>query len=228
MRIGLLFLALISFLWIPSVQAVGQVPTPVRSVSSLPATCRGGSPFVPSDLVFLISGGIGTLKGCTATNTWTSIGAISGVGNPGLENCAPDQTGNNFYTVTALTNYFDAHWEFVTGQNSYINCQVYIPTASTGAIFVLDIESSDATAGHTANFQTCDGVINSGTIDTGALTCATNQVFTTTTTANNRVTLTFNVQSTLSDNSLLIVKIATSTTGTSASANYKVFPHFVL
>jgi hypothetical protein len=62
----------------------------------------------------------------------------------------------------------------------------------------------------------------------GSLTSASNQTFTTTSTANNRVTLTFNVQSTLSNGSILVVKIGTAPTGTAPTANINVYPHFVL
>lgn len=152
----------------------------------------------------------------------------TGGGNPVLENCAPDQTGNSFYNVTSLTNFFLGSWSFVFNTSTYITCMIFIPTAQTGATIVLDIAANDGTAGHTANFQTCDQVINSGTINVGALTCAANQTFTTTATAYNRVTLTFNVQSTLANNSILVVKIATSTTGTAPTANLLVYPHFIL
>jgi hypothetical protein len=153
----------------------------------------------------------------------------SGGGNPTLDNCTPDQTGNSFYNVLSLTNYFYGHWEFVTGQSSYIMCTIFLPNGpGTNNHIILDIAANDATAGHTANFQTCDQVINSGTINIGALTCAPNQAFTTTATAYNRVTLTFNVQSTISVNSILVVKIATSTTGTQPANNMLVYPHFVL
>jgi len=163
----------------------------------------------------------------TGTDTIASTGGGGG-GNPQLDNCTPDQTGNSFYSVLPLTNYFNAHWELVFNTTTYFNCQVFIPTAQTGATLVLDIAANDGTAGHTASFQTCDGVINSGTINTGSLTCAVAQTFTTTSTAYNRVTLTFNVQSTLSNNSILVVKIGVSPTGTAPTANLIVYPHFIL
>ena len=173
--------------------------------------------------------------GTNITLTDNGVGRVTiaasgggGGGNPQLDNCTPDQTGNSFYSVLPLTNYFNAHWELVFNTTTYFNCQVFIPTAQTGATLVLDIAANDGTAGHTASFQTCDGVINSGTINTGSLTCAGAQTFTTTSTAYNRVTLTFNVQSTLSNNSILVVKIGVSPTGTAPTANLIVYPHFIL
>jgi hypothetical protein len=145
-----------------------------------------------------------------------------------LENCVPDQTGNSFSQVVPLTNWFNAHWEFVTNTTTYINCEVFVRTAQTGAIFVVDVFSADATAGHTANIQTCDAIVNTGSLDAGALTCAPAQVFTTTATAYHRVRLAFNVQSTLVNNGILVVKIATSPTGTAPSSNILIYPHFVL
>lgn len=153
----------------------------------------------------------------------------SGGGNPTLDNCTPDESATSpFYSVTSLTNYFYASWQFIPGDTDYINCTVYIPTAQTGATIALDIAANDSTAGHTASFQTCDGVINSGSINTGSLSCASGQTFTTTSTAYNRVTLTFNVQSTLANGSMLVVKIGVSPTGTAPTANLLVYPHFIL
>lgn len=153
---------------------------------------------------------------------------VGGGGNPILENCTPDQTGNSFPQVLSLTNWFYSHWEFIFNTTTYINCTIYIPTGATGATFVVDVASADNTAGHTANIQTCDQVINTGTLNIGALTCAANQVFTTTATAYNRVTLTFNVQSTLSNGSILVVKIGTSPTGTAPTSDLLIYPHFIL
>lgn len=62
-----------------------QIPTPIRSVSSLPATCKGGIATQSSDMVVLISGGAGVTYMCTAPNTWSPIvgggGSISGSPN---------------------------------------------------------------------------------------------------------------------------------------------------
>jgi hypothetical protein len=158
-----------------------------------------------------------------------SAAAWGAAANPPLENCTPDQTGNSFYNVTSLTNYFYGSWQFISSTTTYINCTVFIPVAASGATLVLDIATADDTAGHTASFETCDGVVNSGTINVAsALTCATAQTFTTTSTAYHRVKLTFAVQSTLSNGSILVVKILTSPTGTAPTANLLVYPHFVL
>jgi len=172
-----------------------------------------------------------TAAGFAGNSYQVSLGSSSsgGGGNPTLDNCTPDQTGNSFFSVASLTNYFLASWQFIFNTTTYINCTVYVPTAQTGATLVLDIATSDSTAGHTATFQTCDGLITSGTINlASALTCAATQTFTTTSTAYNRVTLTFNVQSTLASGGILVVKIATSPTGTAPTANLLVYPHFIL
>lgn len=147
---------------------------------------------------------------------------------PDLEHCTPDQTGNSFYSVTTLTNYNFAHWEFIHGQPSAIYCVVYIPVAQTGATIILDLSANDSTAGHTAVFQVCDTQISTGSFDVGALTCAPTQTYTTTGTAYQRVTLTYNVQSVLVNSGILIVKILTSTTGTQPTANMQMYAHFNL
>jgi hypothetical protein len=215
----------------------------LEDVTAGPVTFNAASP----DTLTVLNGSTGTTGATSftlANGNWVSLeqssagvwtaritksSSGSGGGNPTLDNCTPDQTGNSFYNVTSLTNYFYAGWAFVPGNASYFNCTIYVPTAQTGATIALDIVTSDAVAGHTATFQTCDGVINSGTINLGsALTCASSQTFTTTTTAYNRVTLTFNVQSTLANGSILVIKIATATSGTAPTANMLVYPHFVL
>lgn len=185
--------------------------------------------------------GTGTVTSITATSPivvtpspLTTTGVIScpscgaGGGNPILENCTPDQTGNSFPQVVSLTNWFNAHWEFIFNTTTYINCEVYISTAQTGATLVVDVFSADATAGHTASIQTCDAQITNGSLNVGSLSCAAAQTFTTTTTAYQRVTLTFNVQSTLSNGGVLAVKIGTSPTGTAPTSDLLIYPHFVL
>jgi hypothetical protein len=81
--------------------AFGQAATPVRSVATLPATCTGGSATTHSDEVMLITAGVGQLYTCTATNTWTPVGASvpgvavgsafvsNGVGQPGIYQSKP-------------------------------------------------------------------------------------------------------------------------------------------
>ena len=169
-----------------------------------------------------------TVNGTTCTLGSTCTPSAGGGGNPTIDNCTPDETGNSFPTVTSLTNYFLASWQFVFSTTTYFNCTVYIPTAQSGATVAVDVWSSDSTAGHTASITYADGVINSGTMNIGALTAAANQTFTTTSTANNRVTKTFNVQSTLSNGSILVIQIGTAPTGTAPTANINVYPHFVL
>jgi hypothetical protein len=218
----------------PSIYSNNPLSSPTVLSNPFTANTDGSWTFFvsPGSCVDItISNGTGPTLPYPRTYTDVCLGANGsggGGGNPTLDNCTPDETGNSFYSVISLSNYFYAHWEFVAGQSSYINCTVYIPTAQTGATLVLDIAANDTSSGHTANFQTCDAVINSGTINTGSLSCASAQTFTTTTLAYNRVSLTFNVQSTLSNGSILVVKIATSTTGTQPAANMVVYPHFVL
>src|SRR6266850_1799 len=60
--------------------AHSQIPTPIRSVSSLPATCNGGSATKASDMVILVTAGVGTTYICNTPNHWISI-AGSGGGN---------------------------------------------------------------------------------------------------------------------------------------------------
>jgi hypothetical protein len=156
-----------------------------------------------------------------------SGGAVTTTHYIPLEACEPDQSGYSFYTVASQTNWFEGHWEMVTGQNSAIYCRVRIPhtVASTpGANLVLTVSANDSTAGHTANFETCDNVVTT-TLNVGSLSCATAQSFTTSATAFAPVTLSFPVQSTLAADEFLVVKITTSASGTAPSANMHVWPY---
>jgi len=186
--------------------------------SSAPIAVSGGSQNITSQLSPAEIGPPLTVPVLT-TNTF-----------PVFENCVPDQTGNSFPQVTSLTNYFYSHWEFVFNTTTYIDCTVYIQTAAAGATIVVDVASADSTAGHTANIQTCDALIpaSGGNFQVGALTCATAELFTTTSTAYSRTSLIFNVQSTLTNGGILIVKIGTSPTGTAPTADILIYPHFLL
>jgi hypothetical protein len=189
-------------------------------------TVNGGS--VLTNPVNLQNSGSVTVSNPSGSNVQFSASGGGGGGNPQLENCTPDGTGNSFYGVTSLTAFFSANWQFVFNTTTYFNCTVYIPSAQTGATVAVDVWSSDATAGHTASITYADGVINSGTINIGSLTAASPQTFTTTGVSYNRATLTFNVQSGLSNGSILVVKIGTAPTGTAPTANLNVWAHFIL
>lgn len=144
-----------------------------------------------------------------------------------LENGISDSTGFSFYNVTALTNWICAHWEFTAGQNSYVNYSVRIPDNVAGtpnASLVLDIFANDGTSGHTANFQTSDGLVTTN-LNIGILGSAAAQTYTTTSSAYGKVTLTFAVQSTATAGDTLAVKVATTTTGTAPSSNMIVIPY---
>lgn len=155
----------------------------------------------------------------------------SGGGNPTFDNCTPDETATSpFYSVITLSNIplEYASWQFQTNSlANYIACTIYIATAQTGATIVLDIASADNTAGHTMTFIECDADVTTGTLNIITQPCGSGQTFTTTTTAYARNTFTFNIQSTLSSNSLLMVRII----ATSASGMLQpvlVYPHFIL
>lgn len=179
----------------------------------------------------LVAGSNITLTdGGTGSVTIASTASGSGlVGYLGLENGTPDQTGNSFYSVLSLTNWLVGHWEFVTGQASFIIFSMRLPaTVPSSANIVLEIFTGDSTAGHTANFQTSDAIVNTGTMNVGSLTSAAAQTYTTTATAYQRVTQTFAVQSALVANGVLIIKVATATTGTAPSTNMYVLPYLKL
>lgn len=137
-----------------------------------------------------------------------------------LENGMPDQTGNSFYSNVSLTSWQCGHWEYVAGQNAYVSFSFRLPdSVPASASIVLELFCADSTAGHTVNLQTSDAVVSTGSLNVGSLTSASAQTFTTTTTAYQRKTLTFAVQSTLVADGILIVKVATQTTGTAPTSN---------
>lgn len=173
--------------------------------------------------ITLTDGGTG---GVTIASTASGSGLV---GYLGLENGTPDQTGNSFYSVLSLTNWLVGHWEFVTGQASFVVFSMRLPaTVPSNADVLLEIFSGDSTAGHTATFQISDAVVNTGTMNVGSLTAGFAQTYTTTATAYQRVTQTYLVQSSLVANGILIIKVATSTTGTAPSTNMYVLPYLKL
>lgn len=164
--------------------------------------------------------------GTTINSTASGSGAT---GYIALENGTPDQTGNSFYSVLTLSNWLVGHWEFVKGVGSFVNFSMRLPASvPSSASLILEVFSGDSTAGHTANFQTSDLIVNTGTMNVGALTSASAQTYTTTATAYQRVTLTFAVQTALVSNGVLVIKVATATTGTSPTTNMYVLPYLKL
>ncbi len=218
-------------------KAVGVTTVGDSSVTDDGVNVFTTEPFTAAGLTAQNLGGSGVK--CLHTDNTGQISVASadcGTGSGGsgssyypLENCAPDQTGNSFYNVTALTNWFDGHWEYVKNTSAYITCMVRVPAtiASTpNAQIVIEVAANDSTAGHTANFQTCDSRVPSGSsLNVGALSCATNQTYTTTATAYQRSTITYNVQSSVVANDILAIKIAASTTGTAPVNNMQLWPY---
>ena len=197
--------------------ATGCLAAPTSGGSVSPTAGQNTMRFGSSQLLCSINGGAEA----------ACLGGSGGGGNPSLDNCTPDQTGNSFYSVTGQTSYFYASWQFVYNTTTYINCTVYFSSAQTGQTITLVIATDDATTSHTANFQTCDAFVTAtGSLNPGSLTCASAQTFTVPGTSYNAVTLTFNVQSTISGAGVLIVKILTTPSGTAPTANLLVYPTF--
>ena len=171
-----------------------------------PAT-GGGTATLPA--------GSGTL--CYAGNCGVSQGPYQ------LQNCVTDQTGSTFQQTATLTNYFYGHYEFAFNPASFpiwFNCTIKLPhvlPSGSPKLIIDSISANDGTASHTMSFGTCDGIISTS-INISALSCPATQNFVTTSTAYAPTTLTFNVQSTLAADGLLIVQIkATAESGLSAN-----------
>ena len=139
-----------------------------------------------------------------------------------LTNCLGDQTTGfivwtDFLTPAASFHY--GHWEYaipsaVTASALPITatCTIKLPHTIPGtgtAKIVLDhIAANDSTAGHTTTFQTCDASVDTAaTVNVPSFTCASTQNYTTTTTAYAPSTLSFNVQSALTADTLIFVQI---------------------
>lgn len=135
--------------------------------------------------------------------------------------CTPDQTSNSPYPdVLSMTNYKRPALMFISGQAGAVYCQFHVPHNLAGtpnANFVLTFAINDSSNSHTVNFQTCDSIVSS-TIDVGALSsCASNQTVTATATAYAPITKTYAAQATFTADSIVLVKVAASTTGTAPS-----------
>jgi hypothetical protein len=120
-----------------------------------------------------------------------------------------------FWTVNALTNWRDGHWEYdkTIASATHLYCKVKVPhtlPSGTPKIILFNLNANDGTASHTMTFKTCD-IIVSTTVNVGALTCQSTQNFTTTSTAYAPSTLTFGVNATLVADSDLIVDLQATT-----------------
>ena len=131
-----------------------------------------------------------------------------------LMNPQPDATGNVFWQVAALTNFRGGHWEWAytsafggTDDLLYFTLKLPHVIPAGAAKLILDtLSSSDATAGHTMTFKTCDVLVTT-TYNVGALSCTATQDFTTASTAYSPVTLTFALNSTPIADALLVVAV---------------------
>jgi hypothetical protein len=144
-----------------------------------------------------------------------------------LENGVPDMTGNSFYSVVGLTNWECAHWEFVPGVTSSVYFSMRLqPTLPNTASVILELFSNNTTG--TMYFNTADYVVNSGSVNVGTLNSGTQQTYTSTSPAYERVTLTFPVNSVLVANGLLVIKVTASATGTNPSNNVMMLAYLGL
>ncbi len=129
-----------------------------------------------------------------------------------LNNCVPDASGLVFYTVAALTQWRQGHWEYAfsgfTGTPT-LTCTVNFPhvlPTGTAKIILANIASPDGTTAHTMTFKTCDILISTST-QVGSLTCQSTQNFSTTAAAYSTSTLTFGINSTPTADSQMIVQV---------------------
>jgi len=123
---------------------MAQVPLAVRSVSSLPATCHGGSATQASDKVMLVSGGVGVGYTCTAANTWTKDGTVTGI------------------TITVPTGLNISPASLYTSGTINLTWSGLIPNASINWAAPSDIGTGTAGQGFFTNLSA------SGTFTTGA------------------------------------------------------------
>jgi len=148
-----------------------------------------------------------------------------GGGSPQLNGGTPDGSGNSFYLPAQLPAlgsglFFNlGAWQAVFNTTTYVNFTAYYPASATSQTIPIVVATSDTNTAHTASFQTCDAFVTTGTLNVGSLTCASAQTFTFPATAYTPVTLTFNVQSTISGAGTLLVKVIVSPTGPAPTAN---------
>ena len=128
-----------------------------------------------------------------------------------FDQCTPGQTanaGNSFWNVISLTNWDAGVWEFVKNSAADVWCSIRVPSSTSSTPHILiDLFANDGTSGHTVQFQTCDVQTSSLNPQVGSLTCASNQTFTTTSTAYASSELSFAVQATVTAGQVLVVKI---------------------
>jgi hypothetical protein len=84
-----------------------QVPTTIRTVASLPATCHGGNSALPSDEVMLVTGGVGYQYVCGSSNTWVqnSTALLLSNNNTWTGNQTWNGTSNSIAELTVTGNF---------------------------------------------------------------------------------------------------------------------------
>ncbi len=182
MRIGWLLLLLASAAW--------AQPTPIRTVTSLPATCNGGTAGISSDTVVLVSGGTGVQYTCTAPNTWTATGsglpsafsAITAATNTAAltegtgGSIAPTGVGQVdastlLWTIGAPAPSFTmalTGGSFISGHAEAI--RLTLITAAGQTLAGAEISLSNSTNG-CAGGTTCTVTVTAPTVTCGALPC---------------------------------------------------------
>lgn len=121
-----------------STSLFGQIPTPIRTVTSLPGSCNGGTAGVATDKVVLVANNVGVEYTCLAPNTWV-----------------PTEGGVNSQTVSYLSLNADNGKTIVMNGSNLTITLPNPPPSNNWKVFVSNLNGTNLTVSR--NGLTIDG-----------------------------------------------------------------------
>jgi hypothetical protein len=212
------------------------MPHNVRNAADISLTVMGGlcTEMAPSDLpqgasplnwdVDYLVGSVRTRDGLASVYSFAaSVPAFLSLGN-----LTPDSSSFASKAALALTNWNAGLWEFTPGQTASLFFTVKIPTdlgLVPNAMINLDIFCADS-GSHTADFSTADADLTTQGNLNVTLTATPVQMYVTPSSAYQRNTLSFPIQSAFSSGDTLVCQVKSAPVGTQPTSSMFVFPYF--
>lgn len=144
--------------------------THIRSVSTLPIHCSGGSPARPTDQIALVTGGVGVSYTCSAPDTWTPTAGSGNISGSPSVGSIPAGNGSAFVSqpgpVVDVRNYVGVDWcaQVNAADTAFIGVAATILVPSAMSAMTPCTTSINLTSGHQLKFS--QGIFDLG-VQTG-------------------------------------------------------------